>query len=93
VSDEATGLPPLEEIAPDDEAMIVLAWAGGSGIVQSPHTTEPIAVRYLHVRGLALPNDAEKAQGAQATWVQVHIAVPVEHSMDVASALAAGGLI
>lgn len=92
ISDEATGLPPLEELG-DDETLIVLAWVGGTGIVQSPHSTEDIPVRYLHARGLAVPTEAEKAQGAEATWVQVHLAVPVDHAVDVAAALASGGML
>lgn len=87
VSDEATGLPPLEEIG-TDETLLVLAWASGSGVASSPFTGRDEACRFLHLRGLAVapgggPTDVE--------WVQVHIAVPVEHAVDVAAALAAGG--
>lgn len=87
VSDEATGLPPLGEIG-TDETMLVLAWEGGVGVVSSPFTHKDEPVRFLHLRGLAvgLSGDPEDVD-----WVQVHIAVPVEHAVDVASVLAAGG--
>ncbi|MES1975704.1 MAG: hypothetical protein V4472_24875 [Pseudomonadota bacterium] len=86
VSDEATGLPPLGEIG-TDPAMIVLAWEGGEGVVQSPHTTETVAVRYLHLRGLI---EAPADEPHKVEWTQVHIAVPIEHAMDVAAVLAGG---
>lgn len=84
VSDEATGLPPLHEVVAED-AVMVCAWDASVGVVQSPHSLHPIPVRYLHVRGLSLPID-----GGKPEWVQCHIAVPVEHCMDVAMALAKG---
>lgn len=83
VSDEATGLPPLEELN-EDEVMIVAAWASGEGVVQTPLAVEPIAVRYLHLRGLALSDDGTPE------WVQAHVAVPVDHAIDVAVALGGG---
>lgn len=92
LSDAATGLPPLEEVEPAD-TVLLLGWAASEGLVVSPVTAEPAAVRYLSVRGLAMlepdlvgagraPNDPQ--------WVQVHIAVPVEAALDVAAALAKG---
>lgn len=83
VSDEATGLPPLEEIG-TDPALIVLAWASGDGLVVGPHTDEPVAVRFLHLRGLI---EAEPGSAHKVEWTQIHVAVPVEHAMDVALAL------
>lgn len=85
VSDEATGLPPLDELG-NDPAMIVLAWASGEGVVSSPHTGEALAVRYVHLRGLI---EAPTDEPHKVEWAQVHIAVPVEHAMDVAAALVA----
>jgi hypothetical protein len=53
VSDEATGLPPLEELG-DDETLVVLAWSSGEGLASNPLAGDvPVAVRYLHLRGLA----------------------------------------
>jgi hypothetical protein len=83
VSDEATGLPPLEELN-DDETILVVAWASGSGVAQSPMAEETVPCRYLHLRGVAQGPDGPE-------WAQIHIAVPVEHAVDVAAALAAGG--
>jgi hypothetical protein len=84
LSDEATGLPPLEEIGTDD-IMLVLAWAGGEGLATSPISGKTEACRYLHLRGLAVAAD-----GASAEWAQVHIAVPVSHALDVAATLGKG---
>lgn len=92
LTDAATGLPPLEEVEPAD-TVLLLGWYASEGLVVSPVTAEPAAVRYLSVRGLAMldpdlvgagraPNDPQ--------WVQVHIAVPVEAALDVAAALAKG---
>jgi hypothetical protein len=83
LTDEATGLPPLEEADPE-ASMVVLAWAASEGIVAGA-SPEPQAVRWLHVRGLALQED-----GTGAQWTQLHFAVPVEHALDVAAALAKG---
>lgn len=82
VSDEATGLPPLEEIG-DDETLFVCAWAGGDGLVHFPEG-DNIAVRYLHLRGLT------SDPGEPPVWAQIHIAVPVEYCLDVAATLAKG---
>lgn len=82
-SDEATGLPPLHIIEPVD-TIVLLAWDASEGIVHNPVTGESQAVRYLHVRGIG--NDENDV----ITWSQCHIAVPVEHAVDVAAALAKG---
>lgn len=92
LTDEATGLPPLEEPEMEDDILLVLAWCGGVGVAMSPLTAESVPVRFLHVRGLAMPTDTERAGGATATWAQFHLAVPVDHAVDVASALATGGM-
>lgn len=84
LSDEATGLPPLEDLD-GESTMLVMAWNASEGIAMSPlsHATEP--VRFLHLRGLSLAPEDGKPE-----WVQVHIAVPVEVCLDVAAALAKG---
>lgn len=88
VSDEATGLPPLEDIE-NDITLVVLAWAGSEGI--AAYTADGVAVdggtavRYLHLRGLIEGGES----GVE--WAQIHIAVPVEHAVDVAACLASGG--
>lgn len=87
VSDEATGLPPLEQVDPDD-TMLVCSWVGSVGVAMVPGRDETIAVRYLSVRGITrgTPGDPHSAE-----WAQFHLAVPVEHAVDVAAALASGG--
>lgn len=89
-SDEATGLPPLEELG-DDEVLLVTTWVAGTGVARSPVTGELVVVRYLHVRGLAHSDETDP--GSQPEWAQVHLAVPVEHAVDVAAALASGGML
>jgi hypothetical protein len=87
VSDEATGLPPLEELG-DDETLVVLAWSSGEGLASNPLAGDvPVAVRYLHLRGVA---NSDLAAGVVAEWAQLHIAVPVEVALDVAADLARG---
>lgn len=86
VSDEATGLPPLEELG-DDETLVVLAWSSGEGLVHNPLADVSVAVRFLHLRGLA--NNSDRP-GVVAEWAQTHIAVPVEVALDVAADLARG---
>lgn len=85
-SDEATGLPPLEDI--DGEVtVVVLAWAGGEGVAAMTadgKVGDTTAVRYLHCRGLI------EGGPTGVEWTQVHLAVPIEHAMDVAATLAAG---
>lgn len=88
VSDEATGLPPLEEVE-IDAALLVLAWSGGTGAVVSPHSAESVPVRWLHVRGLVREGDG--SDPTKVEWAQLHLAVPVEHAVDVAATLASGG--
>lgn len=87
LSDAATGLPPLEDVDPND-ALLVLAWSASVGVATSPATSETVPVRYLSVRGLVRgrPDDPQSAE-----WAQFHLAVPVEHAVDVAAALASGG--
>jgi hypothetical protein len=89
VTDEATGLPPLEEPDPND-CILVAAWAGGIGVVQAPGDDAPVAVRFLHVRGL-VRGDPKNPQ--LVSWGQVHLAVPVEYAVDVSVALASGGAL
>lgn len=84
VSDEATGLPPLHEVE-NESSLVVAAWDAGTGMVAHPGLGEPIPVRWLHVRGLVTNEDGDGVQ-----WAQLHIAVPVEHALDVAAALAKG---
>lgn len=90
VSDEATGLPPLEEVE-HETALLVLAWVGGVGVALSPHTSEATPVRWLHCRGLVRAGAGSDPNAVE--WSQVHLAVPVEHAMDVAAALASGGML
>lgn len=85
-SDEATGLPPLEEVEPQS-SLVVLAWTSGTGVVANPGLGDAVPVRWLHVRGLI---NTDGDDGVQ--WGQLHIAVPVEHAVDVAAALASGGM-
>lgn len=89
VSDENTGLPPLDQVDPDD-TLLVCAWVGGTGVAMTPGSDETIPVRYLSVRGLTrgTPGDPHSAE-----WAQFHLAVPVEHAVDVAAALASGGML
>jgi hypothetical protein len=92
LSDAATGLPPLEDVEPAD-TVLLLAWAASEGVALSPVTAAPQAVRFLSVRGLAMLDPNLVGAGRLPTdpqWVQVHIAVPVEHALDVAAALAKG---
>lgn len=89
VSDEATGLPPLDQVDPDD-TLLVCAWVGGTGVATSPATSETIPVRYLSLRGLTRGRAGDPHS---AEWAQFHVAVPVEHAVDVAAALAAGGML
>lgn len=85
-SDEATGLPPLENVE-NELAILALVWTASEGVVASPLTEEPQAVRYLHVRGIVAgdggPDDTP-------VWAQAHIAVPFDVAMEMAAALAKG---
>lgn len=83
VTDEATGLPPIETIDPLN-CIVVAAWQASEGIVHNPATGVDIPVRYLSVRGLY------NETGNSMYWGQIHIAVPVEHAVDVAADLAKG---
>lgn len=84
-SDEATGLPPLEMVEPE-LAIYVMAWEAVAGVVATPTAPEPVAVRYLNVRGLVRGRQGP----ASMEWAQVYLAVPVEHALEVAAALAKG---
>jgi len=84
ISDEATGLPPLEEIG-DDPVMVVLAWATGDGIVAGLYPDGAVAAcRYLHVRGAILGPDG------QPEWAQIHLAIPVDDALDLSVSIIAG---
>lgn len=72
VSDEATGLPPLHEVHPED-AILALSWTlGNEGLVTVPTVDEPMAVRYVSFRGLILDEDGKSQYG------QIHVAVPTQ---------------
>lgn len=81
LSDEATGLPPLDEVD-GANAMLVLAWVTSDGLASLAREGEP--VRYLSARGLT-----QAADGA-VEWAQAHLAVPTAVAMDVAADLGAG---
>lgn len=83
LTDEATGLPPLEQVEAD-HALLVVAWTASAGVATSPLTGAAVPVRFLSVRGLS------NGPGGRPEWAQVHLAVPVEHAVDVAAALAKG---
>jgi hypothetical protein len=85
VSDEATGLPPLEELG-NDPVMLVLAWATGNGIASNDFTDSEEPCRFLHLRGLVVSETA----GYSAEWAQIHFAIPVEAVMDLAADLVRG---
>lgn len=86
LSDEATGLPPLENIE-NELTILALAWSASEGLVASPLADEPQPVRFLHVRGI-IPGDG----GPEDTpiWAQAYIAVPFDVAMEMAAALAKG---
>jgi len=73
-SDEATGLPPLEDIEPR-MAILAVKLCAGDGAVAIPFTNPPdtTQVKYLSFRGL-VPTGAMLNQ---VEWAQVHIAVPL----------------
>jgi hypothetical protein len=83
-SDEATGLPPLEEVEAES-SLVVCSWTTGSGLVENPGIGEPVPVRWLHVRGLINNDDNSGVQ-----WGQLHVAVPVDAVMDLAADLVKG---
>lgn len=60
-----------------------MAWTGGDGMVALPDGSS-LAVRYLHMRGLT------SDPGEPPVWAQIHVAVPVDHALDVAATLAKG---
>lgn len=80
LSDEATGLPPLDELN-DDPSVLALLWATGEGLGGTPANPHPVI--YLHVRGLSTnPDDPTGVD-----WVQAHIAFPRDAVADVISVL------
>lgn len=85
LSDEATGLPPLEELG-DDPVVLVLAWATGDGIAANDFTKSDEPCRYLHVRGLI----KSETPGYAAEWTQAHFAIPTAAVMDLAADLVKG---
>lgn len=84
VSDEATGLPALDELG-DDPAVLVLAWATGEGLVSSPASGAVEACVFLHVRGLV---PGELGPGS-ADWAQAHLAIPRDELEQVLASLRA----
>lgn len=87
-SDAGTGLPPMAEVD-QDSTLLVLAWHAQVGVVAVPDEDAPVPVRYLTLRGLtrSTPGDDSKVE-----WAQFTVAVPVDQAMDVAAALASGGM-
>lgn len=83
-SDEATGLPPLQEgpagvqatlrTCADASFLPVRGASGGEGLVRVPGHDEVLAVRYVHLRGLIY--DPENTQDAK--WMQTTLAVPAD---------------
>lgn len=72
VSDEATGLPPLHEVAADS-AMFAMHWMlGVEGLVTLPGEDAPVPVKYVSFRGVIQDPDGECRFG------QVHIALPYQ---------------
>lgn len=75
VSDEATGLPPLEEITPE-ASLLALAWEiGHEGLVSVEGQT--MAVRYLSLRGVQFDEDGS------GEYAQLHVAMPVDGLVDL----------
>lgn len=87
--DERTGLPPLNVISPTD-AMLTVMWVVTEGTAHSP-TGDDVPVKYLSVRGLALPDPDTDPEGANAVWSQVHIAIPTDMIGRVAATLLTDG--
>jgi len=91
LSDEATGLTPLEQVE-DDKALLVLAWHTSEGIAMSQWrnvsgfggTAQP--VKFLHVRGLVRGEPG----GPDVEWAQAYLAIPSEVAMELAAALVKG---
>lgn len=69
-SDEATGLPPLDEPRESDTIWVGVM-AGGAADVLSPFDGSPQGAFVLSVRGLV-----EGIQGAPSDWAQMHVAIP-----------------
>lgn len=86
LTDEATGLPPLEDLQ-HEYTIVALAWTASVGVAMSPLDPEPVAVRYLHLRGLV---SGEGGPPDNPVWGQVFVAVPVDAALEVAAALAKG---
>lgn len=87
-SDVATGLPPMRLIGPHSEASaIVLAGeSAGEGIVAVPGTDEHLAVKYIYLRGMLLPQSDDDPD-FEIQWLQRRLAIPVELVPAVIAAL------
>lgn len=71
-SDEATGLPPLEEVD-HETSSLVITWVLGAETVGSING-EVVPFKILSVRALEPAADAE----GKADWTQFHLAFPDE---------------
>lgn len=67
-SDDATGLPPLDQPIEDD-TLWAMTFASGEALVLSPIDRSPVAAFVLSARGLL--NDS-----GGSTWAQMHLALP-----------------
>jgi hypothetical protein len=85
LSDEATGLPPLEQVE-EDRAVFVLEWDTSEGIVASGFHEETKPVKFLHVRGLVRGEPG----GPDVEWAQAYIAISTDIVMDLAADLVKG---
>lgn len=68
-SDEATGLPPLQQVEVEG-SILALNWVFGVEGLVSVVDESDLPVRYLSVRGLIISDEGT------AQWGQVHVAVP-----------------
>lgn len=84
ISDETTGLRPLEELDPP-ASILLLGWYVSEGVVALPANQGTVAVRHLHVRGLV-----QGDKPGEVEWAQFFVSVPVEHALDVSADLAKG---
>lgn len=88
VSDEATGLPPMDHPDELSNALLALTGAkGGEGIATIPGSDDTVAVKYLHLRGLIRQDPYDLNAGAD--WAQVTLAIPAAIVDAVIAALAA----
>lgn len=82
-SDQATGLPPLDEPDPGD-GMIMTSHAVSEGLIAHPKGDQ--AVVFLSVRGLVRDDRARSGVG----WAQFHIGVPHEQLPKLIAELSMG---